>query len=168
LIFTSETIIDGVSERHFTLDDIPGVLWAPAGKTTDLPLILLGHGGGQDKTAPGIVGRAGYFARAHDFAAVAIDAPGHGGRPRTEREETLVARLRERMTAREPAGEYLVEYHRELIPRAVAEWRATLDALVKAGIAGRAPIGYWGFRWARPSAYRCSLMSLDWSLAWWA
>jgi len=29
--FTSETTSDGVSERLFTLGDIPGVLWSPAG-----------------------------------------------------------------------------------------------------------------------------------------
>jgi hypothetical protein len=28
--FTSETITDGVSERPFTLGDVPGVLWSPA------------------------------------------------------------------------------------------------------------------------------------------
>jgi hypothetical protein len=26
LIFSSDTVIDGVSERHFTLNDIPGVV----------------------------------------------------------------------------------------------------------------------------------------------
>jgi hypothetical protein len=29
--FTSETITDGVSERLFTLGDVPGVFWSPAG-----------------------------------------------------------------------------------------------------------------------------------------
>lgn len=44
--FISETISSGVSERLFTLGDITGVLWEPAGATGRRPLILLGHGGG--------------------------------------------------------------------------------------------------------------------------
>jgi hypothetical protein len=30
----SETTVDGISERHFRLDDVPGVLWSPAGAAT--------------------------------------------------------------------------------------------------------------------------------------
>ena len=45
--FTSETTSNGVSERLFTLDDVPGVLWSPAGATGSRPLVLVGHGGGQ-------------------------------------------------------------------------------------------------------------------------
>lgn len=29
--FTSQTSSDGVTEQFFTLDEIPGVLWTPAG-----------------------------------------------------------------------------------------------------------------------------------------
>jgi hypothetical protein len=29
--FTSQTTSNGVSERLFTLDDLPGVLWSPTG-----------------------------------------------------------------------------------------------------------------------------------------
>jgi hypothetical protein len=35
--FTSQTTSNGVSERLFTLDDIPGVLWSPADATGSRP-----------------------------------------------------------------------------------------------------------------------------------
>jgi hypothetical protein len=50
--FTLQTTSNGVSERLFTLDDIPGVLWSPADATGSRPLVLLGDGGGQHKKAP--------------------------------------------------------------------------------------------------------------------
>ena len=95
--FTSETTSNGVSERHFTLDGIPGVLWSPADATGTRPLVLLGHGGGQHKNAPGILARAQRFVSARGFAVAAIDAPGHGDRPRTERDQRFTAHIRERM-----------------------------------------------------------------------
>ena len=56
--FISETISDGVSERLFTLDDISGVFWSPADANGGRLLVLLGHGGGQHKKAPGVQARA--------------------------------------------------------------------------------------------------------------
>lgn len=35
--FISQTVSDGVSEQLFTLGDIPGVLWTPAGATGPRP-----------------------------------------------------------------------------------------------------------------------------------
>jgi hypothetical protein len=69
--FTSETTSDGVSERLFTLDDIPGVFWSPAGAAGSRPLLLLGHGGGQHKKAPGLVARARRYVTACGFAVAA-------------------------------------------------------------------------------------------------
>ena len=105
--FTSETITDGVSERLFTLGDVPGVLWSPAGAAGPMPgrpmpsrrLVLLAHGGGQHKRAPAMQGRARRLATACGFAAAAIDAPGSGDRPRTEEDERFIAELREEMAA---------------------------------------------------------------------
>jgi hypothetical protein len=51
--FISETTSNGVSERLFTLGDVPGVLWSPIDATGSRPLVLLGHGGGQHKRAAG-------------------------------------------------------------------------------------------------------------------
>ena len=62
--FTSETTSNGVLERLFTLDDIPGVLWSPADATDSRPLVLLSHGGGQHKQIPGLVARAHRYVTA--------------------------------------------------------------------------------------------------------
>ena len=44
LTFTSEPRDnDGVTERDFALDEIPGILWTPEPSSTPAPLILLGH-----------------------------------------------------------------------------------------------------------------------------
>jgi dienelactone hydrolase len=145
MLFTSETTANGVSERHFTLDDIPGVLWSPADETGNGPLVLLGHGGGQHKKAPGMLARAQRFVTARGFAVVAIDAPGHGDRPRTERDQRFTAHLRERMAASEPVGSLVADYNAELAAQAVPEWQATIDALGKLpGIGANGPVGFWG------------------------
>src|ERR1019366_7543001 len=73
--FISETTSNGVSERLFTLDDIPGVLWSPADAAGSHPLVLLGHGGGQHKKAQGLVARAHRYVTVCGFAVAAIDAP---------------------------------------------------------------------------------------------
>lgn len=142
---TSETTSNGVLERLFTLDDIPGVLWLPADATGSRPLVLLGHGGGQHKRYPGLVARAHRYVTACGFAAAAIDAPSHGDRPPTRQHQQLVAGIRERVAAGEPIGAHLARYNTELSAQAVPEWRATLDALEKLDCIGaRRPVGYWG------------------------
>jgi pimeloyl-ACP methyl ester carboxylesterase len=140
--FTSETISDGVTERLFTLDDVPGVLWSPAGDAGGRPLVLIGHGGGQHKQGPGVVARARRFVTSCGFAVAAIDAPGHNGRPKTEQDERFIADIRPRMTAGEPVWPLIAGYNADLAERAGPEWQATLDALM-AG-AGYGPAGYWG------------------------
>lgn len=139
--FTSQTSSDGVSEHLFTLDGIPGVLWSPAGAVGRRPLVLLAHGGGQHKKAPGMEARARRFVTACGFAAAAIDAPGHGDRPRTAQDEQFAAGLRERMAASEPVGPYIVRYNAALAERAVPEWQATLDALQDQA---DGPVGFYG------------------------
>src|SRR5229473_6397328 len=126
---TSQTSSDGVSEHLFTLDGVPGVLWSPAVAPGRRPLILLAHGGGQHKQAPGMQARARRFVTAGGFAVAAIDAPGHGDRPRTGQDERSAAGIRERVAAGEPIGPHIARYNTELSARAVPEWRATLDAL---------------------------------------
>src|SRR5580692_4061887 len=144
MLFTSQATSDGVSERHFTLDDIPGVLWSPPGPPDGRPVILLIHGGGQHKTAPAVLGRVGRVT-ARGFAAVALDAPGAGDRPKTPRDEQFAAGLRRRMAAGEPVGDEVAEYNAEVAARAVPEWRAVLAALAADGqVAGDAPAGVWG------------------------
>jgi dienelactone hydrolase len=145
--FMSETIVDGVSERLFTLGDVPGVLWSPAGAAgparSRRPLVLLAHGGGQHKTAPSVRGRARRCVTGCGFAAAAIDAPGCGDRPKTEEDERFIAEIRGRMAAGEPVGPQIARYNAAQAERAVPEWRATLDALqAQPGLDG--PVGFWG------------------------
>ena len=79
--FSSEQRLDdGVLEREFILGEIPGVLWTPG--SAPVPLILSGHNGGLHKRHPRLVARARHYAAEYGFAVAAIDAPGHGDRPR--------------------------------------------------------------------------------------
>lgn len=74
-----------------------------------------------------------------------IDAPGHGGRPRTEVDEREIAALRQAMAAGEPVGPIVVRYNAHLAERAVPEWRVTLDALQELPeIGDEGPVGYFG------------------------
>ena len=53
LTFTSEPRDnDGVTERDFALDEIPGILWTPEPSSTPAPLILLGHPGDPRRMQP--------------------------------------------------------------------------------------------------------------------
>ena len=56
--FTAQTSADGIIERHFRLGEAPGVLWCPEDADDPRPLILIGHGGSQHKTAPSVRARA--------------------------------------------------------------------------------------------------------------
>ena len=140
--FTSEQRLDdGVLEREFTLGEIPGVLWthgpAPA------PLILSGHNGGLHKRHPRLVARARHYAAEYGFAVAAIDAPGHGDRPRSAVDEQARTDLRRAMEAGEPVDEIVDAFIVPLVERAVPEWRTTLDALLSLPEIG-GPVGYEG------------------------
>jgi cephalosporin-C deacetylase-like acetyl esterase len=143
--FTAETSSNGVLERDFTVGEVPGVLFSPASGSDHAPLVLMAHSGGQHKRAPGIVGRAHHFVTACGFAVAAIDAPGHGDRPRTAEDEQHIAVLRQAQVAGEPIGPIIGDLHTYLADRAVPEWRATLDALQELSqIAAEGPVGFWG------------------------
>ena len=95
LHFTSTTS-DGIAERTFTLGGISGVLWSPESVTDGAPLLLMGHGGGLHKYAPGLVSQA-HRPVARDgsgdgFTAAAMDAPGHDDRPRSEQQVDAIGR----------------------------------------------------------------------------
>ncbi|MEU1518702.1 alpha/beta hydrolase [Streptomyces sp. NPDC005811] len=141
--FTSTTSSDGVTEQFFTLDEIPGVLWTPDGASGTRPLILLGHGGRQHKTAPGTVARARRYA-AEGFAVVAIDAPHHGDRPQSEEFGRIAAALRAGTAAGEDPGALVADMHGHLAGRAVADWRAVLTAVQRLDRVGAGPVGYCG------------------------
>lgn len=141
--FTSQTSSDGVTQQFFTLDEIPGVLWTPEEACAPRPLILLGHGGGQHKTAPGTVFWARRFAT-EGFAVVAIDAPNHGDRPKTEEFVALTAEMRAGMAAGESPGAFVAGMHSHLAPLAVADWQAVLSAVQRLDRVGVGPVGYCG------------------------
>lgn len=145
LRFTNETSSDGVVERDFVLGDVPGVLWSPASAPEHAPLVLMGHGGGLHKKTPALVARARDAVTTRGFRVVAIDAPGHGSRPRTAADEQARADMREAMAAadRKRFESVSVRYTISLASRAVPEWQATLDALQEE-IGTEAPIGYGG------------------------
>jgi hypothetical protein len=143
--FTSQTSSDGVIERCFTLGEVTGVLWSPAPGSTGGPLVLQGHTGGLDKMAPGLVASAQLSVARYGFTVAAIDAPGHGDRPRNADDRRRVAAMLRAREAGEPIGPIVAEYNTSLAERAVPEWQATLDALqALPEIGTAAPIGYGG------------------------
>jgi dienelactone hydrolase len=140
--FTSEQRLDdGVLERDFTLGEIPGVLWTSG--SAPAPLILSGHNGGLHKRQPRLVARARHSAAEYGYAVAAIDAPGHGDRPRSAVDEQHRAELRRAIEAGEPVDDIVDAFILPLVERAVPEWRATLDALLSLPEIG-GPVGYAG------------------------
>ncbi|MFE5402919.1 alpha/beta hydrolase [Streptomyces sp. NPDC056580] len=142
--FTSERRLeDGVLEREFTLDDIPGILWTPA--SAPAPLILIGHPPlALRRMYPRLAGRARYYATRYGFAAATIELPGSGERPRWDAVEQARADLRRAMGAGEPVGDEIVDaLVLPLVEKAVPEWQAALDALLPLPELG-GPVGYEG------------------------
>ncbi|WP_018350795.1 hypothetical protein [Longispora albida] len=144
--FTSEQRLDGdVLERAFTLGEIPGILWTPASAAAPTPLILLGQPGGLGLRGmyPRLAARA-RSAAADGFAAVAIELPGDGDRPRWAAAEQARADLRQTLQAAGPVPDEIVDrLILPLVDRAVPEWQATLDAVLALPEIG-GPVGYSG------------------------
>lgn len=142
--FTADTSAGGVREQLFTLGEIPGVLWTPDGATGPRPLILLGHGGGQHKQAPGIVAHARRFVTECGFAAAAVDAPSHGARPKNEEYQRIAAANQAQVAAGADRSALIAAFQARIAQQTVAEWRATLATLQEVSYVGAAPAGYWG------------------------
>lgn len=102
---------------------VPALVHEPAGARG---LLLLGHGGGQGKDAPGFVELAQRYAAGTGLAVACIDAVDHG--------------------ERRPTGEVSPDlpraWHSTAIPTMVADWQA-----VAAALADRhgPPLAYVGF-----------------------
>jgi dienelactone hydrolase len=147
LHFTAQTSSNGVVEREFTVGEIPGVLWSPISGSDRAPLVLMGHGGGLHKKTPALMARAHDMATTWGFTVAAIDAPGHGDRPRTAADEQEISAMRQAMKDGDKARfkSVSIRYAISLAARAVPEWQATIDALQKLPEIGtEAPIGYGG------------------------
>lgn len=139
--FTSEHLhADGITERHFSLGAIPGILWTPA--SVPAPLILMGHPGGMRAMHPRLSARAAASA-ALGFATAAIELPGGGDRPRDADAERARADLLRALREGEPVDDIVERLVLPLVDRAVPEWQATIDALLPLPeITG--PVGYSG------------------------
>jgi hypothetical protein len=129
LSFIAETSSSDVVERSFTVGHVPGVLWSPASAAPGAPLLLMGHGGGLHKRAPGLVGRARQAVVRDGFHVAAIDAPGHGERPRSQEDERWVDALTHAREVDAPLAPIIEPFNLSLAERAVPEWQMTLDAL---------------------------------------
>ncbi|MFD9697933.1 alpha/beta hydrolase [Lentzea sp. NPDC059081] len=139
---STTTTSDGITERDFDHDGVPGVLWTPAGDPTGL--VLSAHGGGQHKRALGSTARAHHCAAA-GLAVVTLDAPGHGDRPRTPEDEHYATEIRARLTTGRDATAVVAEYNALQAARAIPEWRSVLDTLVEPlGGATGSDVGFWG------------------------
>ncbi|MQY19071.1 dienelactone hydrolase family protein [Nocardia macrotermitis] len=142
--FTSEKRFDdGVLERAFTLDEIPGFLWTPESVTATTPLILMGHPGGLSRMYPRLAARARHTVSA-GFAAATIELPGCEGRPCSADSLRARGEMQRALAAGEPVTPEVID--RLILPlaeQAVPEWQALLDAgLELPGIGG--PAGYAG------------------------
>ncbi|MEU1431026.1 alpha/beta hydrolase [Nocardia sp. NPDC005746] len=143
--FIARTSVSGVVEREFQLGEITGVLWSPESHSEGAPLILLGHSGGMHKKAPNLVTMARHFATESGYRVAAIDAPGHGDRPRNAEDQRWAEALHVARAAGEPMDSIIADYNTSLAERAAPEWQATLDALqALPEIGPDAPIGYGG------------------------
>jgi len=148
----SEKTEKGVIEQRFDLhvdgETVPGIRWCPECAEAPRPTILIGHGGTQHKRVPNVLGLARRFVRHLGYAAVALDAPGHGERitdpARAERRrEAIQARIAAGPDAggislgpREAKGWVM------RTTKGMAEWRALLDCLDEQGDGPQ--YGYWG------------------------
>jgi alpha-beta hydrolase superfamily lysophospholipase len=141
----SESTSDGVVDRSFTIGDIPGVLWSPERPTPTAPLVLMGHPGGLHKRAPGLVARARQAVTRDGYHVASIDAPGHGERARSRRDQRWVDAMLRAREAGEPLGPVIAPFNGSLADRAVPEWQRTIDALQSLPeIGADTPIGYVG------------------------
>jgi hypothetical protein len=131
LQFTSASTDGGVLERDFTLGAVPGVLWTPEPFVPGTPLVLMGHGGGLHKRAPGLVSRARRSVTRDGFAVAAIDAPGHGDRSRSDEDQGWIDAMLAARAAGEPIAGIVAEFNASLAERAVPEWRAVIGALLE-------------------------------------
>lgn len=136
----------GVAEQRFELkaagEAVPGLLWLPEAAAGPRPKVLICHGGSQHKRVPNILTLARRLVRHLGYAAIAIDAPGHGDRlTPAEREEMAAARREGR---RRRGGGSPQDPYPDRFLQAVDEWKATLDAVEEVEAVGQGPTGYWG------------------------
>jgi len=105
---------------------VPGIYWKPEGGSDRL--VLLGHGGGANKTVDYIVNVARLLA-AKGIASVAIDGPGHG-----ERAE---------FASDDPNWDFQKVWHGNGgTDTVIKDWKAALDFIESQE--GARPTAWWG------------------------
>ncbi|WP_026926374.1 hypothetical protein [Granulicoccus phenolivorans] len=124
----------GITEREFTLDAVPGILWTPAraSASAPVPLILLGQPGGIGlrRMYPALAARA-RSAAADGIATVTLELPGAGQRPPLPGADAVRAELRQALAAGEqPTEEVIDRLILPLVEAGVPEWQRTLDAVL--------------------------------------
>ena len=135
LHFLEEPVLkDGVSEQCFEIINnnrkSPGILWLPENTTTQVPLVLLGHGGSGHKKNARMLQLGTRFARDRSFAVAAIDGPIHGDRgglPDTH-----------------DHNYQMMWKNNRTIENMVSDWKTTLTALLNLEHFNAERIGYWG------------------------
>lgn len=144
--FTSEQrLADGVLEREFVIDHVPGILWTPASASSSAPapVILLGHPGGLQRMHARLAGRARRAAM-EGFATATIELPGSGERPAIASVEHARVELRQAIAAGERPSEDVVDrLVLPLVEQAVPEWQSCLDAVLSLPEVG-GPVGVSG------------------------
>ena len=152
-----ETLTEqGVTERrvdlHVAEEVVPGIIWTPEGASGPRPTVLIGHGGTQHKRVPNVLSLARRLVRHLGYAAVAVDAPGHGDRVVDPAVAELARKNLEARLAGDTSGRLVTpdrdpEAMRAMVERArqgTKEWSAVLDQVVELPEIGDGPFGYWG------------------------
>ena len=88
--FISESTSDGVMEQLFTIGDVPGVLWSSAEAAEPGRWCCSGMAAVSTRRRPACWLGPAASSRL-GFVVAAIDAPGHGDRPRKQRDEQFSA-----------------------------------------------------------------------------
>ena len=133
-----QTLGDGVMERRFDLDVdgrvVPALLWTPEAAVGPRPLVLIGHGATRHKRVDYVLALARHLVNEFGFAAVALDAPGHGDRRANPFADDL-----------QVFSDFLSEWSRPgTVDDVVAEWQEALDVVRGLDEVGDGPLGYWG------------------------
>lgn len=129
----------GVRERRFDIvragRTVPSMLWTPVEERGPRPLVLVGHGAAQTKSAGYVVALGRTLVRHHGMAAVAIDGPVHGDRRLGgEADGSLVMLEFGQRWADDPG----------ITDDMVEDWRVVLRAVQGLEEVGGGPVGYWG------------------------
>jgi pimeloyl-ACP methyl ester carboxylesterase len=145
----AETTEAGVTECLFEITvngaPVPAVLWTAQGARGPRPLLLIGHGGGRNKTFPPLAAGARRHAAEQGYAVLAIDAPGHGERATPELSARFAAAFRQPPAPSGCLSAQAQALLMEVAEQAAPEWQAALDAvqsLDRVGASG--PVGYVG------------------------